>query len=155
VHPSRLTSSQIPENSRERLAGKDMFRWLERYSDFIYFLLRFVAGFLFACHGAQKLFGVLGGTRAHAVRPIVAGCIELVAGPLIAAGLLTSLAAFVASGEMAFAYFLSHAPRDFWPIKNKGELAATLCFLFLYIAARGAGVISIDHLIRRRRRTGS
>jgi putative oxidoreductase len=86
---------------------------------------------------------------------MVAGCIELVAGPLIAAGLLTSLAAFVASGEMAFAYFLSHAPRDFWPIKNKGELAATLCFLFLYIAARGAGVISIDHLIRRRRRTGS
>jgi putative oxidoreductase len=132
-----------------------MFRGLERYSDFIYFLLRFVAGFLFACHGAQKLFGVLGGTRAHAVRPIVAGCIELLAGPLIAFGLLTSLAAFIASGEMAFAYFLSHAPRDFWPIKNKGELAATFCFLFLYIAARGAGGISLDHLICSRRRKGS
>ena len=128
-----------------------MFTWLERYSDSIYFLLRFVVGFLLACHGAQKMFGVLAGTRAHTVLPIIAGCIELLAGPLIAAGLLTSVAAFIASGEMAFAYFLSHAPRDFWPIKNKGELAATFCFVFLYIAARGAGLISLDHLIRSRR----
>lgn len=76
--------------------------------------------------------------------------IELFGGTLIALGLLTRAAAFVASGEMGFAYFLAHAPNGFWPIKNRGELAVTFCFLFLYIAARGAGRFGSDHLLRHR-----
>lgn len=70
----------------------------------------------------------------------LAGCIECVGGLLIALGILTSFAAFVASGEMAFAYFTQHFPRGFWPIQNGGEIVVLYCFLFLYIAANGAGV---------------
>jgi putative oxidoreductase len=70
----------------------------------------------------------------------LAGCIEFIGGLLIALGILTSYAAFVASGEMAFAYFMQHFPRGFWPIHNDGERAVLYCFLFLYIAAHGTGV---------------
>jgi putative oxidoreductase len=70
----------------------------------------------------------------------LAGIIELVGGLLIAFGVLTSLAAFIASGQMAFAHFLGHFPRGFWPIQNEGELAVLNCFLFLYIAAHGTGI---------------
>ena len=70
----------------------------------------------------------------------LAGCIEFIGGLLIALGILTSYAAFVASGEMAFAYFMQHFPRGFWPIQNDGELAVLYGFLFLYIAAHDAGV---------------
>jgi putative oxidoreductase len=119
-------------------------RTVSKYAPYLYVLLRIVAGLLFACHGAQKLFGAFGGVGGHTV-PLfslmgLAGCIELVGGLLIALGLLTRVAAFVASGEMACAYFLQHFPRGFWPIQNGGELAVLNCFLFLYIAANGAGV---------------
>jgi putative oxidoreductase len=75
-----------------------------------------------------------------------AGCIELVGGLLITLGVLTSFAAFIASGEMAFAYFMQHFPRGFWPIQNGGELAVLYCFLFLYIAASGAGMWGVWRL---------
>jgi len=120
---------------------------VSRYAPYLYVLLRIVAGLLFACHGAQKLFGVFGGVGGPpgATVPLfslmgLAGCIEFVGGFLIALGILTSFAAFVASGEMAFAYFRQHFPRGFWPRQNGGELAVLNCFLFLYIAANGAGV---------------
>ena len=117
-----------------------MKRVLGRFEDAFYALLRIVAGFLFACHGAQKLFGVLDGQKElHDPVGLVAGIIEFGAGVLIALGLFTGLAAFLASGEMAVAYFMAHAPRGFWPILNGGELAALYCFLFLYIAGHGAG----------------
>jgi putative oxidoreductase len=74
----------------------------------------------------------------------LAGVIELVGGVLIMIGLLTSVAAFIASGEMAYAYFTAHVPRGTWPIQNGGELAALYAFVFLYIAARGAGTWSVD-----------
>jgi putative oxidoreductase len=91
-------------------------------------------------HGAQKVFGVLGGTAVPlASMQGVAGLIELVGGILIAIGLFASWAAFIASGEMAVAYFMAHAPQGFWPHLNKGELAVLYCFAFLYIACRGAG----------------
>ena len=67
---------------------------------------------------------------------------------LIALGVLTSFAAFIASGEMAFAYFTQHFPRGFWPIQNGGELAVLNCFLFLYIAANGAGMCGVWRLRR-------
>ena len=124
-----------------------MERAVRKYAPHLYVLLRMVAGLLFACHGAQKLFGVFGGVGGHpgAAVPLfslmgLAGCIEFTGGLLIALGILTSFAAFVASGEMAFAYFTQHFPRGFWPIQNDGELAVLYCFLFLYIATNGAGV---------------
>ena len=73
-----------------------------------------------------------------------AGIIELVCGGLVAIGLFTRPAAFIASGEMAAAYFMQHQPKGTWPIQNQGELAALYCFAFLYIAARGAGRFGVD-----------
>jgi putative oxidoreductase len=128
-----------------------MKRILGRYADVFFTLLRIVAGFTFACHGAQKLFGVLGGARADKPLMQLAGFIEFGAGVLIALGLLTGIAAFIASGEMAAAYFMVHAKGSFWPIINKGELAVVYSFLFLYIAAHGAGKWSLDGALGRRR----
>ena len=123
---------------------------LARYTEIAFALLRFVAGALFACHGAQKLFGLFGGkVMTGSTLIMTAAVIELVGGILIAIGLLTRAAAFIASGEMAVAYFKSHAPQGFWPIQNKGEAAVFYCFLFLFIAAHGAGRYSIDALVRR------
>jgi len=128
-----------------------MERWLGRFSNLFYALLRIVAGALFACHGAQKLFGVLGGQKQEGLLQ-VAGVIEFVGGILIAVGLFAGFAAFIACGEMAVAYFKQHAPGGFWPIINRGELAVLFCFVFLYIASRGSGILSIDSLIGRARR---
>lgn len=123
---------------------------LARWSNRLYALLRIVAGALFSCHGAQKLFGSFGGNVATGVpKMLVAGIVEFAGGVLIAVGLFTAAAAFVASGEMAAAYFMAHAPNGFWPILNKGELAVVYCFLFLFIAAHGAGPWSLDELRRR------
>jgi putative oxidoreductase len=125
-----------------------MKRVLGRFEPVFYALLRIVAGFMFAAHGAQKLFGVLGGKRAAEPLMMLAGAIEFGAGLLIMIGLFTGIAAFIASGEMAAAYFMVHAGQGFWPIINKGELAALYCFVFLSIAAHGAGRWSIDGLKR-------
>jgi putative oxidoreductase len=122
-----------------------MERLLGAYAPYLYALMRIVFGVLFACHGAQKLFGVLGGTPVDlfSLRGL-AGIIEFGGGLLVAVGFLTSYAAFIASGEMAMAYFMAHVPRGFWPIQNNGELAVMYCFFFLYIASRGAGAWGID-----------
>ena len=125
--------------------------FLDRYSGITFFLLRVIAGLLFACHGAQKTFGAFGGPKPLGNELlVVAGWIELVAGILVAVGFLTVPAAILASGEMAVAYFKAHAPRSFWPIVNKGELAVVYCFLFLFIAASGSGRFSLDKAFRRR-----
>lgn len=121
-----------------------------RFSDPIYCLLRFVAGVMFALHGAQKLFGVLGGQKVSGnALMTLAGVIEFGGGILIALGLLTGIAAFIASGEMAAAYFMGHAKQSFWPIVNQGELTVLYCFLFLFMAAYGSGAISLDRAFRR------
>ena len=113
---------------------------LGRFSELAYALLRIVAGILFAAHGAQKLFGVFGGTVMPMMsQPWIAGVIELVGGLMIAIGIFTSIAAFVTSGEMAAAYFIAHAPKGFNPLQNGGELAVLYCFIFLFIATRGGG----------------
>jgi len=117
---------------------------LAPYSPYFYALLRIVAGLLFAQHGVQKLFGLLGGTEQPLMSQMgVAGIIETFGGLAIALGLFTSPVAFVASGQMAVAYFQAHLPRGFWPIQNGGELAVLNCFLFLYIASRGSGKWSL------------
>jgi putative oxidoreductase len=125
-----------------------MERWLGRLSELIYAALRIVAGAAFACHGAQKLFGVLGGqqmTGNHLM--LAAGIIEFFGGLMIALGVFAGWAAFLASGEMAYAYFTAHAPRGPWPIQNGGELAVLYCFIFLYVAARGSGTISLERAL--------
>jgi putative oxidoreductase len=134
-----------------------MERVLGRYSPYLYALLRIVAGFLFFQHGLPKLFGGFG--RDAPVELMsqmgLAGIIEVVGGALIAVGLFTSPVAFIASGEMAVAYFQAHAPRGFWPITNGGELAALYCFVFLMFAAVGGTRYSLDQLLHARRRTST
>ena len=128
-----------------------MERLLGRYADVIYGVMRIVVGLLFAAHGAQKLFGAFGGQVMTGVPlMLVAGIVELGGGLLVAVGLAARIAAFIASGEMAVAYFMAHLPHGFWPILNKGELAAVYCFVFLFVAAQGAGKLSIDWLRRPR-----
>jgi len=123
---------------------------LSKFSEPLFALLRIVAGFLFACHGAQKLFGILGGERAAEPLIVFAGVIEFGGGLLLVIGLLTTVAAFLASGEMAFAYFISHAPAGFFPILNRGDAAILYCFIFLYIAFAGGGPWSVDVLMGRK-----
>ena len=124
-----------------------MQKALGRLSPYFFVLLRIIAGLAFAQHGAQKLFGLLGGQAVElASQRGLAGIIEFVGGIMIAIGLFTSPVAFIASGEMAWAYFQNHAPRGFWPIQNGGELAVLYCFIFLYFAAVGSGKLSIDSI---------
>lgn len=116
---------------------------------YAYSAMRFVAGFLFVFHGLQKLLGMFGGTQVGLTTIYgAAGLIEVVGGTLIAIGLFTTPVAFICSGEMAVAYFMAHQPKGRWPVENAGELAALFCFVFLYIAVRGGGPISLDRLIR-------
>ena len=127
-------------------------RFLNRYSEPIFLALRVVAGLVFAMHGAQKLFGAFGGQVMTGVPlMLAAGLIEFVGGLMIALGLFGDVAAFIASGEMAVAYFKAHAPSGWNPIANHGEAAVLYCFLFLYIAARGTGRYSLDRGFRHRR----
>ena len=130
-----------------------MDRWLSKYSDVLYAVMRLVVGLLFACHGVQKLFGVLGG-QSQVSNPVLlaAGIIELAGGGLVAIGLWTRYVAFIASGEMAVGYFMAHAAKGFWPIINKGELAVLYCFVFLYIASRGSGALSVEAMAKKKKR---
>jgi putative oxidoreductase len=125
-----------------------------RFSAQTFALLRIVSGLMFAMHGTQKLFGYppMPAGMAGPLPPLmkVAGGVELVCGLLIAIGFFTGIVAFIASGEMAAAYFMGHAPHGFWPLQNQGELAVLYCFLFLFIAAHGAGIWSIDNVLRRK-----
>jgi putative oxidoreductase len=130
-----------------------METYLGKYSPYFYAILRIVAGLMFALHGTQKLFGFPGDKAPVELFSLmgVAGVIELVAGLLIAFGLFTSYAAFLASGQMAVAFFKAHAPQGLLPNTNGGELAVLYCFLFLYMASQGSGIWSLDGLRKKRR----
>jgi putative oxidoreductase len=128
---------------------------MSRWAPQILGVMRIVTGIMFACHGAQKLFGAFGGIPAGAAPPAWiqygAGGIEFFGGALIALGLFTRAAAFVSSGTMAVAYFYGHARHGgFWPKVNQGELAVIYCWLFLYITAAGPGAFALDNLLFRR-----
>lgn len=119
-------------------------------------IFRILTGVMFACHGAQKVFGAFGGIPAEAKgtwQVQIAGPIELIGGILIALGLLTRISAFICSGLMAVAYFYGHSRGGFFPKVNGGEPAVMYCWIFLYIAAQGPGWFAIDNLWKRKRST--
>jgi len=122
--------------------------FLGKYSDVAYALMRMVFAFLFMSHGYQRVFAGI-----WPVMPInVANVIEVVLGPMIFVGLFTPIAAFIASGEMAFAYFYAHVPRgSIIPLNNMGEITVALSFGFLYIATRGGGRFSLDAMMGKNR----
>ena len=126
--------------------------WSERMLS----ILRIVAALLYLEHGLAKFFGfphVANFDNLNLVSLIgAAGLIEIIGSALLLLGLFTRVAAFIMSGEMAFAYFMSHAPRGFFPILNNGEVAVLYCFLFLYFAVAGGGAWSIDQLRRNNAR---
>lgn len=130
-----------------------MQRILGRYTEYLYAILRIVVGLLFLLHATQKFLvypPLPPGSPSMDHLPtiaVVGGVIELVCGFLILVGFFASIAAFIASGEMAVAYFLGHFPNGFWPHTNMGEPAVLFCFVFLYIAAKGSGLLSIDSLL--------
>jgi putative oxidoreductase len=129
--------------------------FLEKFKPQIYAVVRIVIGLMFAQHGAQKLFGLLGGFgEGGGTAPLLslmglAGVIEFFGGFMIALGLAAGWAAFICSGLMAAAYFMAHFPQGFIPIQNGGELAVVYCFIFLYMASRGAGIWSLDSIWRK------
>lgn len=118
---------------------------MSKLEPFILGVTRIVFALLFACHGAQKLFG-LWGMHPMFRNPwmLAAGILELGGGALIAVGWFTRPVAFVLCGEMAVAYFKAHFPHGFWPIQNHGEPAVLYCFFYLYLMVRGPGKLSID-----------
>ena len=117
---------------------------MSKLGDVVFGITRIAFGLMFACHGAQKLFGAFGGhVMIHNPWMLAAGIIEFGGGFLVALGLFAQPAAFVMSGEMAVAYFRAHFPRGLWPIQNGGELAVLYCFFFLYLSLRGPGSLSV------------
>jgi putative oxidoreductase len=125
------------------------------WADRLLSALRIVAAFLFMLHGTVKLFAfpIAEPREPAALFSLMglAGVLEVFGGMLLLLGLFTRPVAFVLAGEMAVAYFKSHAPQGFWPNLNGGELAALFCFLFLYLAAAGGGVWSLDRVLSRSR----
>ena len=124
-----------------------------RFAPHVLSAVRIVCALLFLEHGLSRLFGFPSPLPAPAFLSLYwfAGAIELVTGVLMTAGLFTRAAAFIASGEMAFAYFISHAPKGFYPILNRGDSAILYCLVFLYIAFAGAGPWSADALLTRQK----
>ena len=127
--------------------------WLQTAAYYLQSVLRFMTGLVFLQNGMSKFFGIphtqYTGTPLMSLEG-AAGVIELVGGLLITLGLLTRPAAFLASGTMAFAYFIAHAPKSFFPIVNEGDEAILYCFVFLYLAAAGGGPLSLDRLLRKK-----
>ncbi len=123
---------------------------MNRFAGVTQSLLRVIAGLILFCPGTMKLFGWFGGlpggqSGLH-LPPLMlaAGLIEVIGGTALMLGIYTRAVAFIASGEMAFAYFIGHFPHGFWPIQNHGEPAVLLCFTFLFLAASGGGPWSLD-----------
>jgi putative oxidoreductase len=130
---------------------------LNQISPYVLGIVRIVVALLFFEHGSSKLFGFPSAASMPALFTLgwFAGALEVVGGALLTVGLFTRAIAFILSGEMAFAYFLSHAPRGFFPILNHGDGAILFCFIFLYIAAAGGGAWTLDAALKRKPRTSA
>lgn len=130
--------------------GVTMF--FSKYEKQVYAILRIIAGFLFLWHGSQKLFGFPpAGHEIPFYIVFIAGPIEFFGGLLIMTGLWTRWAAFICSGEMAYAYWTVHGIHALLPLVNFGEMAVIYCFLFLFISTTGSGVYSVDHFLEKRK----
>ncbi|MEM9736767.1 MAG: DoxX family protein [Pseudomonadota bacterium] len=119
---------------------------LTQFRPYVLSVLRIVSGLIFLLHGTQKLIGIPATERVTELLSLgwFAGVIEIVTGLLLIVGFQTRAAAFLASGTMAFAYWLAHAPRDLFPTNNGGDAAILYCFVFLYIVFAGPGPLSLD-----------
>ena len=128
---------------------------MSRFAPRILSIFRLLAGTMFACYGAQKLFGAFEAMPPGVPKWLIwiGGSLEFFGGILIAIGLFTRPVAFLLSGMMAIAYFTGHAPNGFWPKTNGGELAVLYCWLFLYLSAQGAGEWAVDTIIHSRSRS--
>jgi putative oxidoreductase len=124
------------------------FTWLSRWQPQLLAILRIVVALLFIEHATIKLFGFPPGGQPglQQVGTLlwIAGVIEIITGTLVLVGLFTRLAAFIAAGELAVAYWMVHGPKSFWPALNMGEAAILFCFVFLYLASAGPGAWSLD-----------
>jgi putative oxidoreductase len=143
----------VNRNDAPQSAARQSVRFAARYEPYVLSIVRIVVALLFFEHGLSRLFGFPSPLPTPALFTMYwfAGAIELAGGALVAVGLFTRIAAFVMSGEMAFAYFLSHAPHGFFPILNRGDGAILFCFVFLYFVFAGAGPWSLDALLARKR----
>ena len=139
------------------MAASDSF--LTTWSPRLLSILRIIVAFLYIWHGTQKLFGFPPPATPAAPLDLmslvttlrgVSAILETFGGALLLLGLFTRPVAFILSGHMAFAYFIAHAPQNFWPILNRGELAIMFCFTFLYLAAAGGGPWSLDAALRKK-----
>lgn len=127
--------------------------WLNGLHPVVLSLTRFIGGLLFLPHGTMKLFGFPNGNHMNVQWNSVigaAGIIEVVAGVMLMLGFGTRAAAFIASGEMAVAYWWRHAPKGWWPDNNGGEPAVLFCFLFFYLVFAGGGPLSADRLFSKK-----
>jgi putative oxidoreductase len=127
---------------------------MKSYEKQTYALMRIMAGFLFLWHGTSKYLSFPRVSPAEGFVLVAGGGIELFGGLLIMIGLFTSPAAFIASGHMAAAYWISHGTNQFFPILNQGELAALFCFVFLFISSKGDGIWSVQNQLKRQKLGG-
>jgi putative oxidoreductase len=123
---------------------------LERWRPYVLSILRIVAALLLLQSGLDKFFGFPAAGPPLSGLIIVAAIIETFGGLLLLVGLFTRWVAFIVSGEMAFAYFMAHAPKSFFPAVNGGSLAVLYCFVFLYFVFAGGGPLSVDHALLKR-----
>jgi len=132
-----------------QIFGSGLGATLDPYQPYVLSLLRFVVGLLYLQHGTAKIFNFppANDMPAYPKPEWFAGRIELVGSVLIIIGLFTRPVAFILSGEMAFAYFMSHRPRGFFPLLNGGEPAVLFCFVFLYLVFAGGGPLSLDAMM--------
>ena len=126
---------------------QSIYTMAERYRPIILSVLRIVVGLLFVEHGTSKLFGFPDAGPPLQGLMLVAALLEGIGGLLIVVGAFTRIVAFILSGEMAFAYFMAHAPQGFFPLVNHGEGAVFDCFVFLYFAFAGGGAWSVDRAV--------
>lgn len=120
--------------------------FLDKYNPYTLGALRIIAGLLYLEHGAQKAFNFpIPGPESLSALSMASTALELIGGALIVLGLFTRPVAFILSGHMAFAYFLAHAPRSFYPVANGGDAAILFCFVFLMLVTSGAGAFSLDN----------